>query len=224
MQTFQQGSRFGEWTVTETVTVKSVERVPVRCSCGALGSVIANSLGRGKSLKCASCSSAATAARTAEARRRALEYELLLPSRFPGEYRVWVGMVNRCHGRGPHKDYGGRGIVVCDRWANSFLAFLQDMGTRPGPDYTLDRVDVDGNYDSSNCRWATKAEQARNRRDNSGDNHESYRGVRAAYRHLDYVLSSPFRSASAFDGALVRLGEALCRHHGLALRSADSAL
>lgn len=165
MQTFQKGTRFGEWTVTESVTVRSAEHVLVQCSCGARGSVIANSLGRGKSLRCASCSSAATAARTAEARRKAIEYEILLPVRFPSEYRVWSGMVGRCHGKSPHKDYGGRGITVCEAWRSSFLRFLQDMGSRPGLEYSIDRVNVDGNYEPGNCRWATKSEQARNRRD-----------------------------------------------------------
>lgn len=165
MQTFQKGTRFGEWTVTESVTVRSAGRVPVQCSCGAWGSVIANSLGRGKSLKCASCSRAENGARRSEERRKALEYEILLPVRFPTEYRVWSGMVGRCHGKSPHKDYGLRGIAVCEAWRSSFLRFLQDMGTRPGLEYSIDRVNVDGNYEPSNCRWATWSEQARNRRD-----------------------------------------------------------
>lgn len=165
MQTFQKGTRFGEWTVTESVTVRSAEHVLVQCSCGARGSVIANSLGRGKSLKCASCSRAENGARRSEERRKALEYEILLPVRFPSEYRVWSGMVGRCHGKSPHKDYGGRGIAVCEAWRSSFLRFLQDMGSRPGLEYSIDRVNVDGNYEPGNCRWATKSEQARNRRD-----------------------------------------------------------
>ena len=161
MQTFQKGARFGEWTVTESVTVRSAGHVQVQCSCGAQGSVIANSLVRGKSLRCSSCASSLTAVK----KRVALEYELLLPSRFPAEYRVWAGMVSRCHGKSPHKDYGGRGIVVCDAWRSSFLRFLQDMGSRPGFEYSIDRANVDGNYEPGNCRWATKTEQARNRRD-----------------------------------------------------------
>lgn len=165
MQTFQKGTRFGEWTVTESVTVRSAEHVPVQCSCGARGSVIANSLGRGKSLKCASCSRAENGVRRSEERRKALEYEIILPVRFPAEYRVWSGMVKRCHGKSPHKDYGGRGIAVCEAWRSSFLRFLQDMGSRPGLEYSIDRVNVDGNYEPGNCRWATKSEQARNRRD-----------------------------------------------------------
>ncbi|WP_210461694.1 hypothetical protein [Pantoea ananatis] len=82
-------------------------------------------------------------------------------------YNSWSGMIDRC--RNPnnkkYKDYGGRGIKVSEEWMD-FNTFLNDMGHSPSAGYSIDRVDVNGNYEKSNCRWATPLEQASNRRNN----------------------------------------------------------
>ena len=77
-------------------------------------------------------------------------------------YKTWAEMRYRCNNpkKWQYKHYGARGVRVCERW-ESFPAFVEDMGERP-PGYTLDRIDVNGNYEPSNCRWATQAEQMRN--------------------------------------------------------------
>jgi hypothetical protein len=80
------------------------------------------------------------------------------------EYRSWQMLKNRCLNPNArdYAYYGGRGITVCSAWL-SFEAFLADMGRRPAPEYTLDRIDADKEYAPDNCRWATRETQSRNR-------------------------------------------------------------
>jgi len=82
-------------------------------------------------------------------------------------YKTWCDMRKRCKQKEGSKNwdwYGKWGIKVCDRWINSFENFLIDMGEKPGPEYSIDRINVYGDYEPSNCRWATTKEQANNKR------------------------------------------------------------
>ena len=80
--------------------------------------------------------------------------------------RKWRAIKNRCYNKKTdrYKDYGGRGIIMCEEWKDSFEQFYEDMGERPSPDYTLDRIDNDGPYAPWNCKWSDSTEQAINKR------------------------------------------------------------
>lgn len=93
------------------------------------------------------------------------------------EYNVWLSMKRRCtkEKSSDYKYYGGRGIKVCEEWLKSFESFYKDMSPRPSDRYSLDRIDVNGNYEPSNCRWATHKTQMINTRTKA--NSSGYRGV-----------------------------------------------
>jgi len=86
----------------------------------------------------------------------------------PTEYNSWQAMRRRCYDRNHtrYSEWGGRGIVVCDRWRNSFPAFLEDMGKKPSRQHSIERRDNDEPYHRDNCFWATPKQQARNTRRN----------------------------------------------------------
>jgi len=80
------------------------------------------------------------------------------------EHKCWAHMKARCYDKNDNRypRYGGRGITVCDRWRDSFEAFIEDMGLLPSPKHSVDRIDTDGNYEPTNCKWSTHKEQANN--------------------------------------------------------------
>lgn len=88
----------------------------------------------------------------------------LVPAHTRPELRIFHGMWTRCTNpeHVSYARYGGRGVTICERW-KSFANFFEDMGPRPSPKHSIDRIKTSGNYEPGNCRWATEAEQAHNR-------------------------------------------------------------
>lgn len=82
------------------------------------------------------------------------------------EYRVWMNIKNRCHKEShpKYQKYGAKGVTVCDRWRHDFEAFMADMGPRPSPRHSIDRIDGSRGYEPENCRWADDFIQNNNRR------------------------------------------------------------
>lgn len=150
------GQKFGRLTVLGRAANKGRRTMwECLCDCGNVKNIVADSLQCGKSRSCGCL-------------KRDISENPAIKHGYAGSaiYVAWVSMKQRCFNSNHpgYKDYGGRGVTVCDRWADDgFINFLKDMGNRPDG-LTLDRIDNDGNYEPSNCRWATQEQQNINKR------------------------------------------------------------
>ncbi len=155
------GKTFGSLTVLrratkrETAGRQACRWYEVLCACGSKKLVVGYAMRRGTTISCGcyAIERSTTHGHSKQGQRSA-------------EYEAWCGMIKRCENpnRPDFPDYGGRGIKICKRWRGSFQLFLDDMGERPSPKHSIDRIKNDKGYSPSNCQWATSKQQANNRR------------------------------------------------------------
>lgn len=174
------GRKFGRLTVLIRANGKRVSWL-CRCDCGNEIIRPGNNLCSGNTRSCGCFSM--------DVKRTAKKHGQAHTRRKSAEYKVWANMLGRCQDKN-NPDYGGRGIKVCARWRD-FRNFFDDMGKRPRRTDTIEREDNDGNYEPSNCIWATRARQSLNRRSNRI---VEFRGIKMPLKEAARVVGLPYLS------------------------------
>lgn len=158
------GSRFGRLVVVSVCGQSKSKNLIwlCKCDCGRFSRPVGSRLINGGTKSCGCLARENTSIRS---KLLNTKHGDNIRGKIASEYVSWAAMKQRCSN--PHnvhyKHYGGRGISVCARWAD-YPSFLEDMGRKPNPTFTIDRINVDGDYEPSNCRWLSRAENNHTKR------------------------------------------------------------
>lgn len=215
------GQRFGRWTVIDrasgrfTKSGRPIVTWRCKCECGMERDVDALSLRSGKSVSCGCYRAENSRAMTTERNRRNARYEGPFDKRL---YQIWYSMNLKCYDE-THKSYscyGGRGISVCEEWRKDYLPFREwALSNGYKDNLTIDRIDVNGNYEPSNCRWATIRQQANNRRTNhvieaNGEKHtlKEWSEILSVSEYVAWYYASRGYTGDRYYSKLVSLSSA----------------
>jgi len=151
--------RFGRWTVIafSNSEFKHGKFWLCKCQCGQESVVMQSHLKTGKSLSCGCLQ-----------REKTTKWKTANGEPLRSERKIWTGIIKRCTDPSniSFKNYGGRGIKICDEWKNDFIAFANYIGKKPSPKHEIDRINNNGNYEPGNIQWSTRSRNSRNRRSN----------------------------------------------------------